>query len=81
MKKSRAMLDNELNVLLNSDRLSEFDFIAYVETNQEVKEVVSRFDGKVEVTCTFAVVTFADGEEKIAAQLLHNKALERRENE
>lgn len=80
MKKWVAVLDKELNEILAYYKDSEPDFIAYVEMKDGVKEVVSRTDGKLEVTCTFAVVAFEDDKQDNAAQLLHDEAFDRKEN-
>lgn len=77
MKKWIAVLENELNGILVYHKDPEPDFIAYVEMKDGVKEVVSRTDGKLEVTCTFAVVAFEDGKQDNAAQRLHDEAFER----
>lgn len=81
MKKWIAVLDRELNGILAYHKGSEPDFIAYAEMKDGVKEVVSRTDGKLEVTCTFAVVAFEDDKQANAEQLLHDEAFDRREDE
>lgn len=80
MKKWVAVLEKELNELLAYHKDPELDFIAYVEMKDGVKEVVSRTDGKLEVSCTFAVVAFEDDKQNNAEQLLHDEAFDRKEN-